>query len=401
MGVEPGMGKKTSLFNYAMLASAALHLGIFAVAPYPANTENINTAKKSEILCNSLECLIEKRKQFDDRLFEDLKDGSLDSMALHEMAIRRDVLAHNIWAAENGFADFLDAQQLIGSFEDYWKENSYQVQLKPTTEEKMDVIQQLMFENFFIGYLGKEARTSTILTHGKFNCDSSAEFHMMSAEFLGVNDLLWFKQWMLIYDDHVTSLVVGDDGKRWKYEHTAGNGFRLDYAKAKKGLIAPIDFQAIMYLVGQGYPLDKFPSWAQEMYTEKLGNEKDSEVGTNTTKKYPKPGVRSGSSFPDLNMFIPTPAIRGGAVSERSGLSSENNFYFGRISSSGIETARGEKWSYLLQREKDLAGEKAKADFIYDEKKEFYLEEAKKGLIYPEAADIDWLKEAIITAVSN
>ena len=104
-------------------------------------------------------------------------------------------------------------QRLIGSFEDYWKENSYQVQLKPTTEEKMDVIQQLMFENFFIGYLGKEARTSTILTHGKFNCDSSAEFHMMSAEFLGVNDLLWFKQWMLIYDDHVTSLVVGDDGK--------------------------------------------------------------------------------------------------------------------------------------------------------------------------------------------
>ena len=30
-------------------------------------------------------------------------------MALHEMAIRRDVLAHNIWVAENGFADFLDA----------------------------------------------------------------------------------------------------------------------------------------------------------------------------------------------------------------------------------------------------------------------------------------------------
>ena len=31
-----------------MLVSAALHLGIFAVAPYPANTENINTAKKAK-----------------------------------------------------------------------------------------------------------------------------------------------------------------------------------------------------------------------------------------------------------------------------------------------------------------------------------------------------------------
>src|SRR3989344_117320 len=351
------MNKKNVII--ALLASIGLHSA-------PAFLDRPSIPKES-CTNQTLDCFLEQREAFNKELYEDVEDGSLDDMSLYEMTFRRDVLAHNIDTARNGFDNFLDTQEQTREFEDFGNSIRYKVVYKPSLTEKLDEIQREMFKGQFRAYLGEEARVSTILERGLFNCDSSTEFHVMLSQFFDIKE-----QQVLIYTDHLATHVKDEESREWKYEHTKSNGFRIDYANSKKGLIAPTSIFAIAYLLDQGYVLYDFPDWVKEIYQTKLGNESSPDISTNTTtnttKRYPNPGINSGLEMPDPKEMRPVFFEEGENATCKYNTSITETKY---------------------DRTKD----------ILDARISFYLGEAKKGLLYPEAANIDWLKaaEEIIT----
>ncbi|MBW2964852.1 hypothetical protein KY363_05330, partial [Candidatus Woesearchaeota archaeon] len=341
------------ILNSKLLKYLALSLGIHAGTGYIVTRDwedplfvTVAAAKKSpeenDDPAVTLEQLLEQRKRFNEKLYKHVRTGELVGMSYHEMAVQRDVLAHNIDAMRRGFPFLLDSSQLIGRFEQFAESISPDVHSAKGLADKVDEIQFQLFERgMFLGYQGKEARTSSILERGMYNCDSSTEFAIMAARYLGID-----QQKLLVYEDHLASVVPDDRirGRMWKVEHTATHGFRQDYARAKQGMIAPVSLFAIGYLLKQGYSLSQFPENIQQYYREKLGSESISTlinklVGTNTTKAFPSPGVVSGLAPPDPDEIIYMKPMRsGGALAD--GIGSGDGRFIGQSGNRPVAVAR-------------------------------------------------------------